>query len=125
MNDSERSRHRAFLKDNLRLQIDFTQTEQNRGVAPPPLQKPPRKGQPPIALPEPDGFGALRGTDLVDAIERRRSHRRFLDQPLALAELSWLLWATQGITEILAPGCALRTVPSTISAGHCRRVKSR
>jgi len=27
-------------------------------------------------------------------------------------ELSLLLWATQGITEILAPGCAQRTVPS-------------
>ena len=27
-------------------------------------------------------------------------------------DLATLLWATQGISEILAPGCALRTVPS-------------
>jgi SagB-type dehydrogenase family enzyme len=112
MTDSERSRHRAFLKDSLRLQIDFAQTDQNRGVQPPPLQKPLRKDQRPIPLPGQDSFDALRGTDLVDAIGQRRSHRRFNDQPLSLAELSWLLWATQGITEILAPGCALRTVPS-------------
>jgi len=112
MTDSERSRHRAFLKDSLRLQIDFSQTDQNRGVQPPPLQKPLRKDQRPIPLPGQDSFEALRGTDLVDAIGRRRSHRRFLDQPLSLAELSWLLWATQGITEILSPGSALRTVPS-------------
>lgn len=112
MTDSERSRHRGFLKDSLRLQIDFAQTDQNRGVQPPPLQKPLRKDQRPIPLPGQDSFDALRGTDLVDAIGQRRSHRRFNDQPLSLAELSWLLWATQGITEILAPGCALRTVPS-------------
>ena len=112
MADGELSRYRAFLKDTLRLQIDFSQTDQNRGVAPPPLQKPPREDQQPIPLPERDAFEALRGTDLVDAISSRRSHRRFLDQPLSLTELSWLLWSTQGISEIIAPGCALRTVPS-------------
>ncbi len=44
--------------------------------------------------------------------EHRRSHRRYRDLPLSLAELSFLLWATQGVTEVLAPGSALRTVPS-------------
>ena len=81
-------------------------------MQPPPLQKPLRKDQRPIPLPGQDSFDALRGTDLVDAIGQRRSHRRFNDQPLSLAELSWLLWSTQGISEIIAPGCALRTVPS-------------
>ena len=112
MANSELSRHRAFLKDTLRLQIDFSQTEQNLGVEPPPLQKPPRQGQEPISLAGREAFEALRGTDLVDAVGRRRSRRRFLDQALSLTELSWLLWATQGVSEILAPGCALRTVPS-------------
>jgi SagB-type dehydrogenase family enzyme len=112
MTDSERSRHRAFLKDTLRLQIDFSQTDQNRGLQPPPLQKPPRKDQQPLPLPGQEAFQALRGTDLVDAISQRRSRRRFLDQPLSILELSWLLWSTQGVSEILAPGCALRTVPS-------------
>jgi len=112
MADNKLSRHRAFLKDSLRLQIDFSQTDQSRGVEPPPLQKPPRKNQQPIPLPGQDSFDALRGTDLIDAISQRRSHRHFLDQPLSLEELSWLLWATQGITEILSPSSALRTVPS-------------
>jgi len=118
MADNKLNRHRAFLKDSLRLQIDFSQTDQSRGVEPPPLQKPPRKDQRPIPLPGQDSFDALRGTDLVDAISQRRSHRHFLDQPLSLEELSWLLWATQGVTEILSPSSALRTVPS---AG-CRHV---
>lgn len=112
MANREISRYRAFLKDNLRLQIDFSQTDQNRGIEPPPLQKPPREDQEPIPLAGTEAFEALRGTDLVDAIGLRRSHRRFVDHPLSRAELSWLLWATQGVTEILAPGCALRTVPS-------------
>jgi hypothetical protein len=42
--------HRAFLKDTLRLQIDFRQTDQRRGVDPPPLAKPPRSDQQIIRL---------------------------------------------------------------------------
>lgn len=104
--------NRDFLKDSLRLEIDFSRTDQHRGVPPPPLQKPPRSDQALIPLPGTEAFAAFRGTDLIDAIAGRRSHRRFLDQPLSLAELAWLLWATQGITEPIAPGCARRTVPS-------------
>jgi len=112
MADEPLNRQRAFLKDALRLQIDFSQTAQARGIAPPPLQKPPGENQVLIRLPGPEAFTEFRGTDLVDAISLRRSQRRFLEQPLTMAELAWLLWATQGITSILAPGCALRTVPS-------------
>ena len=104
--------YRAFLHDTLRLQIDFSQTDQNLGMAPPPIQKPYAKGQELIALPGSDAFKVFRGTDLVDAIGNRCSHRRFSHSPLKLLELSFLLWATQGINEVIAPGCALRTVPS-------------
>ena len=78
----EISRHRAFLKETLSLQIDFSQTDHNRGVEPPPLQKPPRQDQVPLPLAGREAFEALRGTDLVDAIGLRRSRRRYLDQPL-------------------------------------------
>jgi SagB-type dehydrogenase family enzyme len=104
--------NRAFLKDLLRLQIDFARTDQNLGVAPPPVQKPIGAGQQTIGLPGPDAFRAFHGTDLVTAIAERCSHRQFRSQPLSLAELAFLLWATQGIKEVIAPGCALRTVPS-------------
>ena len=104
--------NRAFLKDSLRLQIDFSMTEQNRGVAPPPVQKPPRAGQEPIVLPGLDAFQAFHGIDLVTAIAHRCSHRRFGNLSMSLTELAFLLWATQGIKEVIAPGCALRTVPS-------------
>lgn len=112
MKDEQISHYRDFLKDHLRLTIDFHQTDQNRGITPPPLQKTPRPDQPQIPLPGEEAFAAFAGTDLVDAIAERRSHRHFQASPLNLTEVAFLLWATQGIREIIQPGCALRTVPS-------------
>jgi SagB-type dehydrogenase family enzyme len=104
--------HREFLKDTLRLRIDFAQTEQSRGVAAPPLEKPPRPEQTVFPLPGRESFHLFAGIDLTTAIAERRSHRRFRAAALSLTELAFLLWATQGVREVLAPGCALRTVPS-------------
>ncbi|MEW5827225.1 MAG: SagB/ThcOx family dehydrogenase [Candidatus Bipolaricaulota bacterium] len=42
---------------------------------------------------------ALGAFSLRDAISGRRSLRTYSDQPLSLADLSYLLWATQGITR--------------------------
>lgn len=103
---------RDFLKDNLRLQINFSQTDQNQGLEPPPVQKPPRQDQQPIALPDEDSWTGLTGIKLIDAIANRRSHRSFEDQPLSLTELAFLLWCTQGVKGVIGPGCTLRTVPS-------------
>jgi SagB-type dehydrogenase family enzyme len=54
---------------------------------------------------------------LRDAIGRRESRRTFSDEPLSFDELSFLLWATQGIRKIHPQRVwAMRTVPS----GGCR-----
>ncbi len=112
MDKNKITTQRAFLKDTLRLQIDFRQTDQNLGKEPPSIQKIPLEGQLLITLPDTNAFKTFHGTDLIEAIGRRRSHRRYRDLPLSLAELSFLLWATQGVTEVIHPGCALRIVPS-------------
>jgi SagB-type dehydrogenase family enzyme len=112
MHKNNISNHRAFLKDSLRLQIDFRQTDQNLGKEPPSLQKLHLEGQPLIVLPAKETFQSFHGTDLVEAIEGRRSLRRFQSLPLSLAELSFLLWATQGISRVISSASALRTVPS-------------
>jgi len=112
MDNNKIKTQRAFLQDTLRLQIDFRQTEQNLGKAPPATQKPSLEGQTLILLPDKQAFQEFRGTDLIEAIEGRKSHRRFQSLSLSLAELAFLLWATQGIRKVLAPGTALRTVPS-------------
>jgi SagB-type dehydrogenase family enzyme len=50
---------------------------------------------------------------LVEAIKRRRSHRRYLEEALNLEELSFLLWATQGIRKVIPNiQASRRTVPS-------------
>jgi len=61
-----------------------------------------------VALPPP---GEAPPSDLWEAIGRRRSIRRYASRPLALVELSRLLWATQGITA-RAGAHAFRAAPS-------------
>lgn len=59
-----------------------------------------------ITLPDPHGHVGL---SLEDALETRRSRRKYTAEPLSLEELSRLLHAAQGITE---PGQGYRTAPS-------------
>ena len=100
---------REQLKDTLRLRIDFRGTAQARGLRAPPVQKPCSEDRPRISLPEP---GEGEPVTVAQAIGRRRSHRRYLDRPLTLQDLSFLLWATQGVQRRVSATTALRTVPS-------------
>jgi SagB-type dehydrogenase family enzyme len=106
------ARHRAFLKDMIRLEIDFSRTDQSRGLPPPPIEKPFSPDGTLVDLPERGRWTGVAGSDLAAAVERRRSHRHFLRDPLSLDELAFLLWATQGIRQVLPSGSAQRTVPS-------------
>ena len=103
---------RAFLKDTIRQEVDFSQTAQNRGLAPPPVEEPYAEQVRRIDLPGPEQFKDLGKIDLFTAIARRESVRAYRPEPLALKEVAFLLWATQGIRRVLDPGHALRTVPS-------------
>ena len=103
---------RYFLKDSVRLTIDFSRTAQSRGVPPPPIEKPFPSGSIRIDLARQKDWEAITRIDIVSAIQNRKSHRHFLPEPLTLEELSFLLWATQGIRKRPAEGTAYRTVPS-------------
>ncbi|MBN2475102.1 MAG: SagB/ThcOx family dehydrogenase [Pirellulales bacterium] len=103
---------RYFLKDSIRKTIDFSQTDQSRGVAPPPVEKPFPPDAQRVALPARHAWSSVRRLDLITAIGNRESHRDFHRQPLTLEELSFLLWATQGIRQRMDEATALRTVPS-------------
>ncbi|MCP4402272.1 MAG: SagB/ThcOx family dehydrogenase [bacterium] len=112
MQESRKEQFRYFLKDNIRQTIDFWQTDQNRGIAAPPLEKPAPPDAERIDLDKPEDWDNIPKVDLLSAIRQRKSHRNFRDAALTLEELSFLLWTTQGITRVLQPGTALRTVPS-------------
>ncbi|MCF8045830.1 MAG: SagB/ThcOx family dehydrogenase [Desulfarculaceae bacterium] len=105
--------HRFFLKDTLRKSVDFRQTDQNRGVPVPPLQKPRKPDAKIIPLPARHQWKErIDRKDLLSAISERRSQRRFLAENLTLDELAFLLWATQGISDPSGKNPSLRTVPS-------------
>jgi len=104
--------YRYFLKDSVRLMIDFHQTDQSRGIAPPAIEKPVSKDCTIIDLVPVNKLENIPDIDLVKAIAQRKSHRKFIDQPLSLDELSFLLWATQGIRKKVNEATAYRTVPS-------------
>jgi SagB-type dehydrogenase domain len=53
----------------------------------------------------------LTNKSIYVCIKERRSTRFYSDQPIGLDELSYLLWATQGITGTNKAGLTLRTVP--------------
>jgi SagB-type dehydrogenase family enzyme len=104
--------NRYFLKDSVRKTIDFSRTDQSLGVSPPPIEKAYSADAERIELVPPAEFQTLPRVDLQFAIGHRQSRRQFSGTPLMQEELSFLLWATQGIREQSDAGHARRTVPS-------------
>ena len=103
---------RFFLKDTIRKRVDFSQTDQHRGIAPPSIEKPFAEKARRIDLIPLHQLKELGQLDLFSAIQNRESRRDYRRDSLTLAELSFLLWATQGVRRKLDAGHALRTVPS-------------
>jgi len=104
--------HRYFLKDTLRKTIDFSTTDQGRRLPPPPIEKPYHPDAELVDLVPPNEFDSLPRVNLLSIINNRQSRRKYSNMPITLSELSFLLWATQGIKQQLDSGHALRTVPS-------------
>jgi len=84
---------------------------QQQGLPQPPLQAPYSGEAEPIDLPAPDEI-EVPEVDLRLAIEARESVRRYAEQPLSLAELSYLLWCTQGVKGVQGTYATFRNVPS-------------
>ncbi len=88
---------RAMLKSGDWERWARTETDQRKKVPMPAQQKPLPEGASLIDLPDPQktGLGAM---SVAEALLKRRSYRGALDDPLSMEELSFLLWATQGIS---------------------------
>ena len=104
--------NRYLLKDSVRKTVDFSGTDQSMGLPPPPIEKEDSTDAERIDLIPPAKFQALPKVDLLLAIANRQSRRKFDETSLTLKELSFLLWATQGVREQSGAGHARRTVPS-------------
>jgi len=112
MEQSLKDEFRFFLKDSVRQTIDFHNTDQNRGIAPPPIEKPFPPDAKRTDLVPASELHDISAMDVFTAVNNRRSRRAFSPDALPLKELSFLLWATQGVRKIAGPGTAFRTVPS-------------
>jgi SagB-type dehydrogenase family enzyme len=104
------NKNRYFLKDTIRKTINFAYTDQNKGIAHPPLEKPYSADVPRIKLQQADWRQRF-DIKLTDAMGNRESHRKYSNEPVTLEELSFLLWATQGV-RFISGANAFRIVPS-------------
>ncbi|MFW5961214.1 MAG: SagB/ThcOx family dehydrogenase [Desulfohalobiaceae bacterium] len=105
--------NRDFLKDSLRKRTDFSRTDQNLGRPMPEPQKTFDPGAPRIALAEADQWQeVVRDLRLDQIIANRKSRRKYAQDPLLFEELSFLLWATQGLRSAEGGAANFRTVPS-------------
>ncbi len=102
----EQGRH--FLKADDWQLWGTLETDQRKQIPPPPLEKPCPEGARLIDLVAPEDL-TVGQTPLIEVIRRRRSRRTFTPEPLTLEELSFLLWATQGVS---GGRPEMRTVPS-------------
>lgn len=103
-------RGRAFLKQDASDEPEGYKSDQQKMLPQPPLVKAPVSD---VLIDLPMDFKPLGlEKNLMNVIFNRCSSRVYTDEPLMLLELSFLLWATQGIKGIRGRKYAtLRTVP--------------
>jgi SagB-type dehydrogenase family enzyme len=88
------------------------ESDEQKKVPPPLFQQPFPEGTPLIDLVPPDEF-TIGNSPFLDLVNNRTSRRRYTSAPLTLEELSFLLWSTQGVKQVLKSGRGVkRTVPS-------------
>jgi SagB-type dehydrogenase family enzyme len=103
---------RNFLKDSIRKTIDFSTTDQSRGINPPPAEKPCNPEDRRINLIKPGDWKSVHKVSVEAAIAQRKSRRSYTTEAMNLEELSFLLWATQGLRGKRSAVRNYRTVPS-------------
>jgi SagB-type dehydrogenase family enzyme len=131
----ERFEGRWFLKSNWHL-VKSGQTDQLKGVPVPLQEEPPAPEDCVIDLPPPDSLFGGKAADadfsgasapaaapgsespelgraalLYSLLHNRKSRRKYSADPLALGELSYLLWAIEGVKENRGK-FSFRTTPS-------------
>ena len=104
--------YRNYLKDSIRKTIDFSTTDQSRGLKPPPAEKPCNPEDKKIILVKPGDWKLIYEVSVETAMARRKSRRSYTKDDIKLEELSFLLWSTQGLREKRSAARNFRTVPS-------------
>jgi hypothetical protein len=95
-NNSKES-HLSYLK-GYTIGKDYPMSDQAKGVQIPAYEKPVREGQTIVALPDATAV-KLAESDVLKCLNNRVSSRVFKNAALTLDELSFLLWAAQGVKK--------------------------
>lgn len=106
---SRYQKQREFLKTDF-SEYKNIKTDRMKGLPQPPIVKPYSPSSEIIQLPDVSKEVLLK-ENIFECIKDRRSTRLYSEEQLSLQELSYLLWATQGITGKNQAGITLRTVP--------------
>lgn len=92
------------------------QTDRRKGLPAPLSQKPFPPEAELIDLVSPADF-RLGDAPLREVMAARRSRRRYLEAPLSLEELSFLLWASQGVRRVAEVSSGRRLTGRTVPSG--------
>jgi SagB-type dehydrogenase family enzyme len=88
------------------------ESDEKKKVSPPLFQRPFPEDASLIDLVSPNKI-TIGKTPFLDLVNSRKSRRKYTPDALTLEELSFLLWSTQGVKNVLKSGRGvLRTVPS-------------
>ena len=98
-----------FLNQTKHSNLD--PSDQYLGKPQPPIQLKFDENQPVIKLTKPSQI-INESVDVRKIIEQRKSIRNYSQVPLTVDQLSYLLWCTQGVKEIIQGTATIRNVPS-------------
>lgn len=106
--------NRNFMKSNYK-EMENVVSDQMKDLPQPPLQKEFDRNSVIIDLIPIDKIKII-NDNLIQNIQNRKSRRQYNDKPLTLDELSFLLWASQGVKSVYERSnksyATFRTVPS-------------
>jgi SagB-type dehydrogenase family enzyme len=89
------------------------ESDEQKKVSPPLFQRPFPEDASLIDLVPPDKI-TIGKAPFLELVNNRKSRRKYTPDALTLEELSFLLWSTQGVKEVLKSGVGVkRTVPSS------------
>lgn len=87
------------------------ESDQEKGLPQPPLELEYDTNLGLIDLPSVENIN-VKNIDLREAIENRKSLRKYMNTNLTIEELSYLLWCTQGVRQVVSRPATIRNVPS-------------
>lgn len=86
-------------------------SDQMKKIPPPPLELPYDQDLPYISLPDSKEL-SVPSIPVKDAIENRRSIRKYSTEAMNIDELAFLLWSSQGVQTVFKGQVTIRNVPS-------------